>query len=83
MTCQACAIAKVNPLTGRYDSGCDECFVRSLASSLHFHYATQANAITPDYRDALRGQFGDEWRVGHDRVKAWADKINQARKAKT
>ena len=72
MTCEACETARRNPLSGLYHRDCLECSARALAGSPAYHAAAMADAITPDYRDALQAVYGEAWREWHQRVKAWA-----------
>lgn len=75
MTCEACTTAQANPFSGLYRAGCPECKARALAQSPQFFDAVAAEAITPNYRSALELSFGAEWKEGHARVKAWAEKL--------
>ena len=82
MNCQACARAKVNPLTGHYMLACRECEARALANSPAMADASLAEAIIPAYRSALQAIFGADWMAGHSQVKVWAEKISSARSTK-
>ena len=73
MTCQACESAKANRWCGAYHADCLECSARALSHSPAYHAAATADAMTPAYRDALQSVFGDAWKDGHARVKAWAE----------
>lgn len=70
MSCHDCTQAKTTKYWPIFQSECRGCKVRALASGpLHFT-AMKAKTITPSYKAALRAVFGDDWRAGHDEVKA-------------
>lgn len=73
--CDACAIAKINARTARFNVGCIECSARALAQAPAFHESMTADAMTPRYRDALQMIFGGDWLEGHTRTKAWYEKL--------
>lgn len=73
-SCTACTEAKVNAWSGAYRADCLECSARALSHSPTHFAAAQAGAITPAYRDALQAVFGDDWKAGHERAKAWASR---------
>lgn len=75
MTCQSCQSAGQNPLSGLYHSDCDGCKVRAVANGRELFDASKAGKITPEYRRALQGFFGDDWEAAHLRVKAWREKL--------
>lgn len=77
MNCEACTTARTHPLSGFYRAGCAECQARALAQSPQFFDAVAAEAITPGYRSALEHAFGSDWKDGHTRVKAWAEKLQK------
>lgn len=79
MTCDACDRAQTNVHTGRFNAGCLECAARALAGSPLFYEAAQVDGITTNYRLILQKTFGKEWKEGHARVKAWADRLHQAK----
>lgn len=83
MGCDDCKAAEVRPLHPVYQAQCLGCQARMIAHSPQRFDAIQAGAITPDYRDTLRRAFGDAWKEGAARVKAWADKIEAAMKEDT
>lgn len=74
MTCPACQEAERNPLTGMYQSGCLECSARALSHGPAYFDAARSDSMTPAYRDALQATFGENWRAGHEAVKAWAQR---------
>lgn len=63
-----------------FNHECQECSARSLAHGPQFFESALMQTLTANYRNALRTVFGDEWRAGHDSVKTWATRIEQARK---
>ncbi len=77
MDCEACLRAETNPRTGWMRADCLECAARSIANSPAFYQSTEADAITPTYRAALWAFFGNDWREGHARVKAWKARIEE------
>lgn len=81
MTCEACAIAKTNPCTGRYGANCPECKARALANGFDLFESKRAGVKSLQYAEALRRVFGEgKEEAGHERVRAWAKKINQHKK---
>lgn len=80
MDCESCASADANPLSPLYAASCSECQARSLAHSPQRFDAIQAGVITPDYRSALQRTFGEAWKEGAAKVKAWAEKIDAAKR---
>lgn len=73
--CSHCARAKHNPIYGGVTT-CLECRARAIANDKHYQLAAEAGAILPDYRAALLEAFGEDWKAGHEMVKAWAEKIS-------
>jgi hypothetical protein len=82
VTCEPCAVAKVNALTGRVNAACKECSARSLAGSPQFRESIDAAAITPKYRARLQQAFGAEWKEAHSKVREWAERIAAAKHGK-
>lgn len=82
MTCEACQRAEKNPHTGIYMSKCQNCEARMLANSPTMADSARAAAILPGYRDALQRVFGDDWMAGHEKVKAWSDRMRGQTKTK-
>ncbi|AKJ28796.1 hypothetical protein AAW51_2105 [Caldimonas brevitalea] len=82
MSCRPCADAEANPLTGSigFEDKCDGCAARSLAHSPLYFVAARSGALTPAYRDALQSRFGRAWKSAHEQVKAWAQRIDHARR---
>jgi hypothetical protein len=78
-SCTSCAAAADDPLSGFYHLGCIECSARQLAHGIEYTRACAAGKLLPEYRDALRSTFGDDWEVGHRLVKSWAQRIDAAR----
>lgn len=68
--CTPCALAQANPDSGHVNAGCQECRIRELAKSPGFHASMVARRMTPQYRQALEVEFGEDWEAGHRRVKA-------------
>ncbi len=80
MTCPACERAQQNPLTGIYRADCDECKARALAGGREMFDSIKAGARTDEYREALTRVFGEGGEeAGHQRVRAWAKKMKEAR----
>jgi hypothetical protein len=76
MTCPACESAEQNPTSGLYQANCDGCRVRAIAGGRELFEASKAGRITPEYRRALQGLFGDDKvEEAHARVKAWREKL--------
>jgi len=73
--CEFCELAEANPRSGAYTAWCSGCKARALAHGPMYFESAQANVLTPSYRDALRSTFRDQWREGHEAVKAWAVKL--------
>ena len=76
MTCPACTIASSNPRTGEYRSNCEDCRARALAQSPQHADARDRRKLTTEYMEALRAVYGDGWEAGHQRVKAWAQRLD-------
>lgn len=72
--CWGCEQFKVGS-RGSYSADCKECAARSLAQSPEHFESAQAGAMTPRYRSALQRVFGVEWKQGHERVKAWSERL--------
>jgi hypothetical protein len=84
MNCEACTIAETNPCTGRYGAGCPECKARALANGSDLFESRRAGVKSPAYAEALRRVFGEgNEEAGHERVRAWAKKINQHKKGQS
>ena len=78
-TCTDCLAADGNPLWGGFHGPCDACTSRALAHGPIYFAAAQADALIPAYRSALQVAFGKDWQAGHERVKAWAQRISTAK----
>lgn len=74
MSCWGCTEFEAGH-TGSYSAGCRECGARALAQSHEHFESAQAGAMTPRYRSALQRVFGAEWKRGHERVKAWSERL--------
>lgn len=72
VTCPACAAARANPLTGALRAGCSECLARDISRGPEHWQARRVGQITAAYRAVLERSFGEAWKAGHERVKAWA-----------
>lgn len=81
MTCEACARAELDPDTPFQQADCKGCAVRALAQGAAFHQSGLDGIVSAPYRKALALVFGDDWRAGHDQVKAAAARIREARTA--
>ena len=79
MACPSCAIADIDPLTGHYHIGCDECSTRQIAHGQEHWTSQAARRILPAYQSLLESTFGPEWQAGHMKVKAWSQRIDAAR----
>lgn len=77
MTCPACTEAERNPHTVMYQADCKECAARGLAASPAHFLSAQAAKLLPEYKNALQAVFGDDWRAGHLRVKAWSQRAKR------
>lgn len=62
-----------------YRAQCRMCAVSSLAAGPMFHQAGVDGSLSASYRKALAGIFGDDWRRGHEMVKAEAQRVKLAR----
>lgn len=78
-TCDYCARAQAQADWPLYRAQCRGCAVRSLAQGPQFHAAGVAGSIAAPYRKALGLIFGDDWRAGHERVKAEHARIKAMR----
>ena len=70
--CPACTEAKANRWSGAYRADCKECSARALSHSPEFFKSHKYEKLTPAYRHAIEVTFGENWKAGHERVKAWA-----------
>lgn len=66
--CEGC----LNPDGGLYMAGCRQCSIRRLARGPEFYASVAAQRIVPAYLETLRALFGDDWKAGHEEVKAEA-----------
>jgi hypothetical protein len=82
MTCQECTLAESDPCSAIYRIACPECEARQLAHGIEHARSRDARKMTAAYAAQLRAVFGDGWEAGHQRVKAWAMRIDAARMAK-
>ena len=80
-TCVFCKKADVVPDYPLYRAGCRGCAIRALAHSPVFHAAGVSGRLSADdpYSKALASIFGDDWRKGHELVKAQAKRIHEGR----
>ena len=79
--CPACTMADENADTGMFRAGCEECSARMLAHGPEHFQAMAVAAFTPAYSLALKRVFGADWIRGHERVRAWAKRIEAHRQA--
>ena len=77
--CDYCAKAQAVPDFPMYRNGCQGCAVRAIAQGPQFHASGVDGQLSASYRKALAGIFGDDWRKGHDLVKAEAKRIRESR----
>lgn len=69
-TCDECEAAKSKAFHPIYTAACKGCAVRSLAGSPQFYAGGVDGGDAKPYRRLLGVIFGDEWRRGHEAVKA-------------
>lgn len=77
--CDYCAKARHIADYPLYQAQCKGCAVRALAQGPDFHRSSADGRLDPSYRRALGLIFGDDWRTGHDQVKAEHARIRDAR----
>jgi hypothetical protein len=77
--CDACARAAQQPDTPFQRAGCKGCAVRALAQGPMFHQSGLDGHLGSAYRKALAQIFEDDWRAGHEMVKAEHQRIREAR----
>lgn len=70
MTCPNCTQAQSEKNWPIYQADCNGCKVRAIASGPAFFDAIKSNTITPRYRHELQANFGQDWQLAHDDVKA-------------
>lgn len=68
--CPVCEKAQREPLTGLTKAGCRGCAIRELARSPIYHASGLDGWLAQDYVRALSAIFGDDYRAGHQLVKA-------------
>lgn len=78
MSCRACRDAERDPMRDDFIAHCRGCEARALASVGAHVESQEIGAMTPHYRSTLERFFGDDWKQGHELVKAWADRITAA-----
>lgn len=79
MSCDQCQKAAACADWPLFTAKCEGCSIRSLASGFAYWQSGREGKLTPVYTDALRKLFGDEWKAAHERVKAEAKRIQEAR----
>lgn len=79
--CPSCTEAESNPCTGMFNGACRECDARAVAGGPLFFEVAKAKAMTPAYVRQMKAIFGEDWKPAHERVKAWAARMAEARKA--
>ena len=79
MSCPDCHRAQTIKHWPIFQAQCRGCKVRALATGPEHFHAMQAKAITPSYRAALQAVFGEDWRAGHEEVKAEHQRIKGMR----
>ena len=79
--CAACLGAQKRPDTPHQRAGCKGCAVRALAQGPAFYASGLDGSQNASYRKALGLIFGDQYREGHDAVRAEAARIKEARAA--
>jgi hypothetical protein len=77
--CPHCAAAKVAPDHPRYQAGCGQCGIRSLAQSPLYQEGGLDSGNAAPYRKLLAQVFGTEWRAGHRLVEAEHARIRKSR----
>ncbi|MDR0458709.1 MAG: hypothetical protein LBH10_06770 [Burkholderiaceae bacterium] len=80
--CPDCARAEQNPDWGGYRAHCPECHARALAQSPAFFYSQNVRRLTHEYQGLLAACVDKDIAVAHERVKAWAERIQQTRQRK-
>lgn len=78
--CASCTEAETNPCTGMFNSRCRECDARAVAGGPLFFEVAKTKAMTPEYVRQMKSVFGEDWKPAHERVKAWAVRMAEARK---
>ena len=71
--CPSCQAAASDPLTGLYNAGCEECHIRSVASSPTFGQVMAMQRMTLEWMQWLERVAGSEKadrEALHQRVKA-------------
>ena len=68
--CPSCSMARENPDSGMYHSGCIGCTARAIASSPAHFESAKAKKMTLEYQAGLKAT-GLDRDVIHAMVKAW------------
>lgn len=79
MTCPNCIQAESRAEWPGYTASCRACMARGIANGPEFHRARADGTLTPSYTSALYSIWGEDWKAGHTEVKAWAERLRQAR----
>ena len=76
--CPDCERADKNPLSGFYQSHCQDCQARQLAHSPAYFDSARDGRMSPTYLAALKYVFREQWQAGHLSVKHYAQRIAEA-----
>jgi hypothetical protein len=77
--CDACEHAEHRPAHSMFRASCKQCQARQLAHGQDYWQSERAKELTPQYRQALKSTFGDQWPQWHEAVKVWAKRIKETR----
>jgi hypothetical protein len=79
MTCPNCARAELRADWPGYTANCKPCMARGIAHGPDFWKSGKDGKLTPSYMAGLRSIWGEDWKSGHEQVKAAAERLRQAR----
>jgi len=81
MKCPNCDRAAARADWPGYTANCRGCMARGIANGPEFWRSRQDGSLRPEYVAALRTIWGDDWKDGHEAVKAAAARLAALRKS--
>lgn len=79
MTCPNCDKAATRADWPFYTADCRGCIARGIANGPEYWRSCQDGKLTADYKTSLRTVWGEDWKTGHDAVKAAAARLEAMR----
>ena len=79
MTCPNCDKAAARADWPCYTADCRDCLARELANGPWFWHSNNEGKLRAEYKASLRDLWGDDWKAGHEAVKAAAARLEALR----